>query len=122
MPTNPDSYFTFWPELLYPIFYKISTLSNCDLPLLEYSKAGIKTAVPVDKIKLFYHVDKVIKVYRLYISLLVIIEIITLTHGTDHLRFSQCFEIITCSWFIQDLTQIFWSYIKHYPQYLALQT
>ena len=111
MPTNSDLYFTFRPELPHPIFCKVSATSNYDPLFLKYSKANIKTLIPADKKKLFYDIDKMTKVHHLYIPFLVAIEIITFVHNAGNPRFSQCFKIIICSWPIQGLTQMLWSYI-----------
>lgn len=122
MPTDSGSYFTPWSKLSYSISLEVSAPSDCDLPPLKYPEVGVETAAPADKKKLFYHVDKVTGVHCLCIPPSVTTEIITLAHGAGHPGFSQCFEIITCFWFIQGLIRMFWSYIQHCPQCLALQT
>lgn len=111
MPMDFDLYFTFRPELPHLIFHKVSTLCNCEPPLLEYPKAGIQTAAPTDKKEVLYHVNKVTRLHYLCIPPSVMTEIITLIYGTSHPRLSRYFEIITCSWFIWGLTQMLWFYI-----------
>lgn len=78
----------------------IKPTSDHNPPPLKYSEASVKTVLPADKKKPFYHVNKVIKIYCLYIPSFVATKIITLVHNTGYPRFSQCFEIITHFWYI----------------------
>lgn len=71
--------------------------------------------------RIFYHVNKLIDVYRLYILLSVAPNILAIIHGKDHLSFSCCYKIITHSGFICSLIKFLCSFIWHYAQCLALQ-
>ena len=75
-----------------------------------------------DKSKLLYHVSKLISVHRLCIPPLVAPDIFAIAHREGHPGFSRCYEIIARSWFIRGLTKLLWSFIRHCPQCLALQT
>lgn len=61
---------------------------------------------PSDKSKLLYHVNRTTGVQRLYILPSVVFDILVIAHRNEHPSFLHCYEIITCSWFIQGLTKM----------------
>ena len=59
-----------------------------------------------DKLKLLYHVSKLIGVYRLCIPPSVAPNIFANVHKEGHPGFSCCYKIIARSWFIYGLTKL----------------
>lgn len=57
--------------------------------------------------KFLYYVDRIIRVYQLFISLAVGTNIITIAHGVGHLGFACSCKIVLYSWFIERLTRLF---------------
>ncbi len=110
-PTDSDPYLSPQPD------------SN-DKPLPDCIPApdGSEELARLDKSKLFYHVNRLTNVQRLCIPLSVAPDILAIAHGEGHPRFSRCYKIIACSWFIHGLTKLLRSFICYCPQCLALQT
>ena len=72
--------------------------------------------------KLIYHVNHVFGVHRLCIPTSVASEIIAIAYGKGHPGFAWCYEIVSCFWYIRDLTKLLRAFIRHCPQCLQLQT
>ncbi len=75
-----------------------------------------------DKSQLLFYINRLTNVHRLYIPPSVAPDILTIAHGKGHPGFSRCYEIITCSWFIHDLTKLLRTFICYSSQCFALQT
>ena len=87
------------------------------LPALE----GPKGLPRPDKAKLFYHMNRLTNVHRLCIPPSMAPDILGIAYGEDYLGFSRCYKIVSRSWYIRGLIKLFRSFIRHCPQYLALQ-
>ena len=87
--------------------------------LERYPKLEIPAA---DKTKLFYYVNKLTSVDCFCILPSVALDLLGIAHGEGHLSFAQYYKRISCSWFVQRLTKLLRSFIRHCPQCLALQT
>lgn len=85
-------------------------------------KDPIVDLLALDKSKLFYHVNKLTGVYCLFIPSSVAPDILAIAHTEGHLSFACYYKIISRSWFVRKLTKLLHSFIRHYPQCLALQT
>lgn len=85
--------------------------------LEKYPKLDV--SVP-DKTKLFYHINKLTGVHYLYIPPFVAPDILTIAYGKGYLGFAHCYKIISRSYFMKELTKLFRSFIRYYPQYLIL--
>ena len=72
--------------------------------------------------KLIFHLDRLTGVRRLCIPPSVAPKLLSIAYGKRHPGFSHCHEIIFRSWFIQGLTKLLRSFIRHCPQCLSLQT
>ena len=72
--------------------------------------------------KLIYHHDHISGLHRLCIPSLVVLEIIAIVHDESHPGFAQCYEIVSCSWYICSLIKLLRAFIRHCPQCLQLQT
>lgn len=72
--------------------------------------------------RLIFNLDRLTGVCCLCISCFVAPELLAIAHNKGYSGFSHCHKIISRSWFIWGLTKVLRSYIRHYPQYLALQT
>ena len=72
--------------------------------------------------QLIYYLDHVTGVCQLCIPPAVVLDLLAITHDEGHFGFACCHEIISRSWYIRRLTKILRSFIRHYPQYLALET
>ncbi len=72
---------------------------------------------------LIYHVNRSIEEKRLCISSDCVQNILVIAHDQDqeHSEFDACFEIISRSWYIRELTKAFKAYIKHCSQCLQIQ-
>lgn len=110
-PTNTDPYLTSRPDGNKNFLFSA-------MPIEEISE---RLPVP-NKSKLFYHINRLINVYYLYISSSVAPDILTVAHGKGHSRFSRCYKIIIRSWFICGLTKLFCTFIQDCPRSLALET
>lgn len=111
LPADSDPYLTPRP------------VDDKNLPLSFIDVEQMPKRLPAsDKSRLFYHVNRIINVHRLYIPPSVAPDILAIAHGEGHLGFSRCYEIISHSWYIRGLTKLFQAIIRHCPQYLALQT
>lgn len=75
-----------------------------------------------DKAKLFYYINTLTNVHRLFILPFVASDILAVAHGEGHPGFSQWYRIITHFWYICGLTKLFCAFIWHCFQCLALQT
>jgi hypothetical protein len=75
-----------------------------------------------DDKNLIYHVNKSTKEKRLCISSDCVSNILVIAHDQDqdHSEFDACFEIISRSWYIRELTKALRSYIKHCSQCLQI--
>lgn len=76
----------------------------------------------LNKTKLLYHINKLIDIYSLHIFLSITLNILVIAYKKSHLSFAQCYEIISCSWFVWNLTKFLYSFIRHCSQDLALKT
>lgn len=87
--------------------------------LKKYSELKAPAA---DKTKLLYHVNKLTGVHHLCIPPFLAPDVLAIAHKEGYPGFAWCYEIISQSWFVQELTKLFRSFIRYYPQCLALQT
>lgn len=69
-----------------------------------------------DKFKLIYYVNRLTNVQHLYIPPSVTQNILAFLQNEGYLRFSRCYKIIACFWFIHSLKKFFCSFIWHCPQ------
>lgn len=112
MPTNVYLYLAPRPES--------NDLLLSNIPLLKMLPG--EKLLFFDKAKLLYHINRLIGVYHLYISLFIASNILATTaHKKDHLSVISCKKIIIHFWFISDLTKLLRSFIYHCPQCLVLQ-
>ena len=72
--------------------------------------------------RLIFHLDHLTGVRSLCITPSVAPKLLAIAHGKGHPGFLHCYEIISWSWFIQGLTKVLQSFIRHCLQYFALQT
>jgi hypothetical protein len=72
---------------------------------------------------LIYHVNRSTEEKRLCISSDCVQNILVIAYDQDqdHSEFDACFEIISRSWYIRELTKAFRTYIKHCSQCLQIQ-
>lgn len=119
LPTNPNPYFTVCPEGE----AKVLSMPKLSRPIEEPLQFNSADSIPLlNKTKLLYHINKLMGVHCLCIPPLVAPDILTIAHGEGDPGFSRCYKIITRSWFIRRLTKLFWTFICHCPQCLALKT
>lgn len=101
---------------------KVLLIFKISWSLEELSQTNnIKNLPPLDKIKLLYHINKVINVHYLYILPLVTSDIFVIAHWKGYPSFSYYYKIITCFWFIWGLIKLLWAFIYYCPQCLALE-
>lgn len=82
-----------------------------------------KNAAPLAlRHKLIYYNNHVSGMYCLCIPTSVATEVIAIMHGEGHPGFAWCYEIVSRSGYIRGLTKLLQDFIRHYPQYLQLQT
>lgn len=74
-----------------------------------------------DKTKLLYYLNKLTGMYGLCISFIVALDVFAIAHKEGHPGFAWYYKIISCSWFMQKLSKLLRSFIRHCLQYLALQ-
>ena len=72
--------------------------------------------------KLIFHVDCIIDTQQLCILPKAAAEMIAITHEDGHPGFNKCYETIVKLWYVRGLVKQLQLYIKHYLQYLVLQT
>ena len=71
--------------------------------------------------KLIFHLYRSTGIRHLCISPSMAPEFRSIAHGEGHPSFSHCHEIISQSWFVQELTKLLRSFIRHGPQCFSLQ-
>lgn len=74
------------------------------------------------QISTFFYINRLTNIHCLCISLSVARDILAIAYSEGYQRFSHCYKIITCFWFIYSLTKLFYTFICYYFQCLALQT
>jgi hypothetical protein len=94
-----------------------------DLYMTSSIKSSLKISVSnhSNNKNLIYHVNKSTEEKRLCISSACVSDILAIAHEQDHSEFGVCFEIISRSWYIRELTKALRSYIKHCSQCLQIQ-
>lgn len=104
-PTNSDPYLALHSdsdEDLSPSFMDVEEIPGT-LPAL-------------DKFKLLYYINRLNNVHCLCIPPSIAPDILFIAHGKSCSGFSCCYKIITRSWYIRDLTKLFYVFIKYCPQ------
>ncbi len=96
-------------------------------PKLQDHASDLPTSKPTIPIhtkiaQLIYHLNHVTGICQLCILLAVAPKLLAIAYSKGYSRFAFCHKIISYSWYIQGLTKILRSFIRHYPQCLALQT
>jgi hypothetical protein len=92
-----------------------------------YMTSSIKSSLKIsvsnhsNNKNLIYHVNRSTEEKRLCISSACVSNILAIVHEQDHSEFDACFEIISRSWYIRELTKTLRSYIKHCSQCLQIQ-
>ena len=61
------------------------------------SESALKSSSDSKDVDLIYHINRIIDIKRLYISLLFIKEILQLAHGNGYFNFQRCYEIVSTS-------------------------
>ena len=105
-----DLYFQPRPEL------SDNTLLKSDSISLSEEQSDI---FELNTKKLIFQLDRSTGVCRLCIPPFVVSKLLSIAHGKGHLGFFYCYEIISRSWFIQGLTKLLHSFIRHCPQCLS---
>ena len=110
-PSDSDPYFQPRPEPSEDMALESDFISSSE------THSGV---VGPNTSKLIFYLDRLTGVRCLCIPPFVAPELLAIAHGKEHLGFSRCHKIISRSWFIQGLTKVLQSFIRHCPQCLAL--
>ena len=80
------------------------------------------TLPSLNKTKLLYQVNTITGNFGLCIPPAVAPDILQIANREGHPGFFRCYNILTRSWYIRDLTKLLREFIRHCPQCLQLQT